>query len=122
MIKQGFSSCSTDERSVVSKAEVMYDYALLLDTLRKKNLRQLRFMSLVAHRFGYPGKLTGVSGCTGLNQSSSVNTVFVSLLRLTMPCSCCDSSLRSTSCTSLPTVLELAGTDMSSMLSDQQQT
>lgn len=36
MIKQGFNSCSTDERSVVSKAEGMYDYALLLDTLRKK--------------------------------------------------------------------------------------
>lgn len=62
MITQGLSSCSTEEKSVVSMAEVMYDYALLLDTLRKKkNLRQLKFMTLGAHRFGYPGKLTGVS-------------------------------------------------------------
>lgn len=35
MIKQGFSLCSTEERSLVSMAEVMYNYALLLDTLRK---------------------------------------------------------------------------------------
>lgn len=37
MIKQGLSSCSTEERSVISTAEVMYGYALLLDTLGKKN-------------------------------------------------------------------------------------
>lgn len=36
MIKQGLSSGSIEERSVVSMAQVMYNYALLLDTLRKK--------------------------------------------------------------------------------------
>lgn len=35
MIKEGLSSCSTEKRSAVSIAEVTYDYALLIDTLRK---------------------------------------------------------------------------------------